>query len=171
MLEDLREMTAEQAYAWLGIRAGQNAKAVKKAYYDKAKSMHPDKGGDKVSFQHLQHAHDMLREMKQEEHARQHQERCSKFWKDRAEAQQRKKDAFISAAKARAKEQAKQRKQAKPDGSVRFETVNPNAKGTLKEWLEYTAAHIVAVQEVKLTSHYHDAAVTRSVDSESRISS
>ena len=30
-----------------------------------------------------------------------------------------------------------------------FETVNPNAKGTLKQWLESTVAHVVCAQEVK----------------------
>ena len=36
------------------------------------------------------------------------------------------------------------------EGSIKAETVNPNAKGTLKEWLEYTVAHIVIAQEIKV---------------------
>jgi DnaJ family protein A protein 2 len=47
-------------YKVLGVSRGADAKDIKRAYFDLAKTNHPDKGGSEENFKNIQHAYDIL---------------------------------------------------------------------------------------------------------------
>ena len=53
---------AKEAYEWLGLEQARNPKAtvIKKAYYDRSKILHPDKGGDEKVFTDIVNAYDAI---------------------------------------------------------------------------------------------------------------
>ena len=129
-----------------------------------AKSMLPDKRGNATDFKHMSHAYNMLMGLHRARSGVHQQQKRDSFWKEREEWQQRrrdenKKNAQAKAKKAKESRQAARSKQRQGEnpllsakvsvGEVIFETVNPNAKGTLKQWLEHSLAHVVCAQEVK----------------------
>lgn len=53
-------MPEPSLYEVLGVPKNANAKDIKKAYFDLAKVVHPDKGGDEERFKQIQTAYDVL---------------------------------------------------------------------------------------------------------------
>ena len=53
-------MPEQSLYEVLGVPKTANAKEIKKAYFDLAKVVHPDKGGDEERFKKIQTAYDVL---------------------------------------------------------------------------------------------------------------
>ena len=54
-------MDATRARAVLGLRPGAGADAVERAFRDRARTAHPDRGGDPIEFQALVEARNLLR--------------------------------------------------------------------------------------------------------------
>lgn len=51
---------SETLYDVLGVRPGDGAEVIRKAYRKKAHSLHPDRGGDAEAFKRVQQAYDVL---------------------------------------------------------------------------------------------------------------
>lgn len=56
------DMTFAEAYRNLGLEAGADSEAVKRAYRRKVKEVHPDRGGDEAEFKKVKTAYEMLSE-------------------------------------------------------------------------------------------------------------
>ena len=54
-------------YEVLGVKSTASANQIKKAYRDKARILHPDKGGDEEQFKRLVHAYEILSDPKKKE--------------------------------------------------------------------------------------------------------
>lgn len=54
--------TVEAAYGVLGLEAGADLEAVRRAYRERAKETHPDRGGDPEAFIRVREAYERLRE-------------------------------------------------------------------------------------------------------------
>lgn len=53
--------TAREAYETLGVEPGADESAVKRAYRERIKEVHPDQGGDEAEFRRVQKAYDTVR--------------------------------------------------------------------------------------------------------------
>lgn len=61
----IRVMSSTDLYGLLGVSRDASPAEIRKAYFNKARDAHPDKGGDKEAFQRLQEAHSVLSDPEQ----------------------------------------------------------------------------------------------------------
>lgn len=61
----IRIMSGTDLYGLLGVSRDATPAEIRKAYFNKARDAHPDKGGDKEEFQRLQEAHSVLSDQEQ----------------------------------------------------------------------------------------------------------
>ncbi|MEM4780522.1 MAG: J domain-containing protein [Halalkalicoccus sp.] len=54
--------TRREAYRTLGLEPGAGERAIKRAYREKVKTTHPDRGGDEAAFKEVTNAYDRLTE-------------------------------------------------------------------------------------------------------------